>query len=772
MAQTIELGDELRTRKVELVLGQLENLPTLPVIAVRLLSLTGQSNSKIQEIVALISADSVLTSKVLRLVSSGAMRVRQPVTTVQQAVVMLGFETIRNLVLSLSVFEIFRNDPDDVPPDGSHLGFARSEFWKHSLAVGTAAEMLAAKCPRRVSAPDAFVCGLLHDLGKVALDAIMPKSFHQAVELAALTRGDISDAERRIIGLDHAVAGKRLAEAWNLPPLITQAIWLHGSAPMTIPNGIVSPDIVRLVGLADLLARRQHIGFSGNYLFPFEIRQYQQSLQLRDEDIAIVTDALAETLEIRAAALGLNDVESRQLYLESIANANTELGRVNQTLAAQNQRLAQRSECFEILTRFYQRIGPAASPAQLLAEIGHVAHGILDAGRLVLFSQDPSQRIGEVLTFDAQQTAQDSFLMPMPPAGGDQRAPRPGSDFVRPASPQVDWLLDRVADFLGAGKCWFMPLLCGQEPVGGIVWVGPEQTPSVAAMPDLALVSASWGMTLRMAQGREQQNVLTEALTASNRELAGLQQQLVRAKSLAGLGEMAAGAAHEMNNPLAVMCGRAQLLAGKLSDVGLRQDATLIAQQGQRLSQIITDLMDFARPPAPQLAECSMVELVEQAVADATQRAGLIESALVRVETSGSVPRIQVDARQVRAAVAEIVLNAIQASRSSGVPTHATESVRTAEVLAQVRYEPLDRGVIVQIIDRGIGMNDETIRHAFSPFYSSKTAGRQRGMGLAKALRWIEGHGGTIRLDSLLGAGTTVVVILPVQNAQSGSPQV
>jgi len=84
--------------------------------------------------------------------------------------------------------------------------------------------------------------------------------------------------KRRIIGLDHALAGKRLAEAWNLPQLITQAIWLHGTPPMVSTAGggalrsagLVNSSIVLLVGLADLLVRRQHIGFSGNFMFPYE----------------------------------------------------------------------------------------------------------------------------------------------------------------------------------------------------------------------------------------------------------------------------------------------------------------------------------------------------------------------------------------------------------------------------------------------------------------------------------------------------------------------
>ncbi len=511
--------EEIKTRKVELVLQQLDALPTLPAIVVRLLALTNSSESRISEVVQLLSADQSLTSKLLSLAGSAATGVRVPVTSVQQAVVLLGFETLRNLALSVKVFEVFQQSPER-DSDGAARApeppaFKREEFWKHSLAVATTAEMLAAKCKPRINTGDAFVCGLLHDIGKVAFDTVMPKSFARVVEMASLTRGDIADIERRVIGLDHGLAGKRLAEAWNLPQMITQAIWLHGTPPPVSAaaagtpgaataksGGLVNSGIVVLVGLADVLVRRQHIGYSGNYLFPYEIEQYTQHLGLSIRDVDEITSQLADALEARARAIGLYDVESRQVYLESIANANAELGRVNHQLSVQNRRLAARSNCFDLLTRFYQRIVPAASPAQLLAEIGNVAHPYLESHRLVLFSQDPDQisqaegetaagGVGEVLLFDPTQPTHDSFLMQMPPYGGDHRVGRANQNFARPASPQVDWLLERVRSFLGNHHFWFMPLLCGNEPVGGIIWAARDGVPAPAKPPAAAAAAAA-----------------------------------------------------------------------------------------------------------------------------------------------------------------------------------------------------------------------------------------------------------------------------------------
>src|ERR1700744_3026693 len=103
--------DEVKTRKVEMVLQQLDTLPTLPAIAMRLMSLTGTAESKIEEVVQLLSADQSLTGKLLSLASSAMLGARSPITTVQQAVVRLGFDTVRNLVLSGKVFEAFQQRP-------------------------------------------------------------------------------------------------------------------------------------------------------------------------------------------------------------------------------------------------------------------------------------------------------------------------------------------------------------------------------------------------------------------------------------------------------------------------------------------------------------------------------------------------------------------------------------------------------------------------------------------------------------------------------------
>src|SRR5437762_2692871 len=251
-----------REKRVELILQQLEELPTLPSVAVRVLEATGRENSNASEVVKLIESDPTLTARILQLVHRADVGASGEITSVERAVVLLGFEAIRSAVLAVSVFESFRE-----PQPRLGAQFRRDEFWKHCVAVACASELLAAALPisAGIDRSEAFVCGLLHDLGKDALDAVLPKSCGRVVEAVEMLRGNIADLERTVIGLDHMVVGKRLAERWNLPATVRDCIWLHGQAPSALPPNVRNPRLANVVTLADTLVRGQHLGYSGNH---------------------------------------------------------------------------------------------------------------------------------------------------------------------------------------------------------------------------------------------------------------------------------------------------------------------------------------------------------------------------------------------------------------------------------------------------------------------------------------------------------------------------
>ena len=203
-----------RARRVDVVLQQIESLPTLSPIATRLMALSSRDDEQFDEIIRLMEMDPALTGRMLALCRRASTGVSQPVTTVRRAAVLLGLEAVQSAVLSVQVYDLLARPTgiDEPAARRAGAGLDRDGFWRHSLAVACCAEMLATEHRELKVRPDeAFTAGLMHDLGKVVLDWILPQSYAKVLELAEAKRSDLATMERAVIGLDHHVAGKRLA---------------------------------------------------------------------------------------------------------------------------------------------------------------------------------------------------------------------------------------------------------------------------------------------------------------------------------------------------------------------------------------------------------------------------------------------------------------------------------------------------------------------------------------------------------------------------------
>jgi signal transduction histidine kinase/HD-like signal output (HDOD) protein len=747
MADATDL--QQKEKRIELILQQLEELPTLPVIAVRVLEATGNDASSAKDVVRLLETDVSLTARILQLVHRADLGVRGEVQSVERAVVLLGFEAVRSAVLALSVFDALGS------AEGRDSKFSRDEFWKHSVAVACCCELLAEELAKLwenncgVTPSDAFVCGLLHDMGKVALDAALPKSFSRVVEAVDLLRGNIADVERSVIGIDHMTAGKRLAERWHLPAQVRDCVWLHGQLPQALPPSVRNPRLVNLVTLADQLVREQHLGYSGNYAYAVPRQGLIDAVGLTSDAVERAMFKLVDRIEPRARSLGLGQETSNDLYREAITRANKELGRVTSQLATKNRKLAVRAKFFDALSRFQGELRPDAPPQAVLKAVGQTALEVIGAGVVGVFSLPPGQALAEAVLLNSSGEVFDTTLIDCP---NEKRPDRPqdGEGPVLPAGDALEWLIAAVSPRLADEQRFWICLDADGQCIGGVVWGGPpgESQRLSTQVQELTAIAGGWSLALRTAQIREEARTLAEQLASANRRLQTAQAEVLRSRTMTTVGEMAAGAAHEMNNPLAVMSGRSQLLASTLSDPKQKAMAHLVYEQAQRLSDIITELMAFAKPVPPKPGECDLADLVGRALHEAKLHDELADR---RVEvTCADVPPVVVDGEQVGAAIAEVIGNALQwTDPKSGVITvHAA-------------HDPYSAKVVMTVADNGSGMDEATLKRAFDPFFSSRPAGRRRGMGLAKALRWVESSGGGMRLESKPGQGTRTTFLLP-----------
>lgn len=758
-------------KRTELLLQQLEHLPTLPAVAVRVLEMTSDQKAHAKDVVKLIETDPSLTARILRIVHRADGGVRSDLNSIDRAVVLLGFDAVRNAVLAVSVFETFgpHASNDIAPMSPTHVRrFSREEFWKHCIAVACCAELIVEVLKSSgtgtvgVDASDAFVSGLLHDIGKIAIDAALPKSFARVVEAGELLRGDLADVERNVIGLDHMVVGKRLAERWMLPHLLRDVIWLHGQSPAGLPENVRNPKLVNIVTLADIVVRQQHIGYSGNYAYPIPIPSLLESIGLTVKQLDEVITKLISRIEPRAKALGLGESTTDDLYRHALQRANVELARVSDQLGARNRRLAVRAKFFEALSTFHEELRPDAPPSSTLFAIAQTATSVLDLPVSAAFSINSTGANAEVIVVSKEGEVVQRGIVERTNLSIESLIPSSAGDGpIHPAGAELEWVTQSVAPRLGGSHLYWIALRADNQVIGGLIWSAGADEPMRLASQfnELAAISGGWSLALRTCQIRDESRILNEQLAEANRRLLSAQDEIMRARMVSSIGEMAAGAAHEMNNPLAIISGRAQLLSMQLEDAKHSQSAKLIAEQAQRLSDMITELMDFAKPTPPKAASCELADLIDSALKEAKTHPELVDR---RIEvTVSECPHVIADRTQVAGAIREVIVNAAQATeaKSGVIEIHA----------AHDRY---GRQVVISITDNGSGMDERTLIRAFDPFYSAKPAGRRRGMGLAKALRWVEGSGGSMKLESKTGSGTRVVIVLPAVNEVSSTSKI
>jgi hypothetical protein len=230
-------------------------------------------------------------------------------------------------------------------------------------------------------------------------------------------------------------------------------------------------------------------------------------------------------------------------------------------------------------------------------------------------------------------------------------------------------------------------------------------------------------------------------------------QQRLQAEKLASLAELAAGAGHEINNPLAVIAGRAQLLEQDETDPERRRELVLIRAQALRVHEMIADLMLFARPPEPRFERCDLALLLAELVAELQPQAAERHTSLTyrAGDRSPSIDAgsMHLDPVQLKVALRALCENALQALGRGG---HIEVILRGAPDAAEI-----------VVRDDGPGIAPEIRRHIFDPFYSGRPAGRGLGLGLSKCWRIVTAHGGTIDVHSEVGRGAEFVIRLGVE---------
>jgi PAS domain S-box-containing protein len=294
----------------------------------------------------------------------------------------------------------------------------------------------------------------------------------------------------------------------------------------------------------------------------------------------------------------------------------------------------------------------------------------------------------------------------------------------------------------GANEFVVVPLIARGEPMGVILadnlYSGSpimlEQVELLAAFASPAALAIAGAATL------EQKVKALEDLKAA-------QKALIAAEKLAVIGRLASHVAHEIRNPLVTIGGFARSILKRPERADRnRQAAQIIAEEVERLEDILSGVMDFTRPARPVMVEMRVNELIHHVI-DPLRQELETKNIPVKLDLAENLPIIQADQKQIQQVLLNLIKNAVDA-----MPRGGTLAVRTESAAGEV---------VIQFRDAGVGMTEDVQANIFSPFYTTKSGGT--GLGLAVSLKIVEDHGGAIRVWSEPGQGTEMTVALKVR---------
>jgi len=231
----------------------INRMPSLPTTVSKVIEVCNQPQTSPNDLNRLISLDPVLTGKVLKLINSAYFTLREPVTSVTRAIIMLGLNTVKNLALSTSIVGIFKGDSKD-------WCFSMNDFWVHSLAAGVTARILAA---RQGLPPDTreeyFVGGLLHDIGKVPLMHCFHEEYRHILKASQAHGQPLYSAEQETLGFDHCHVGQIIAEKWRLSHNLSSALSSHHQGKLHSLAGFSD-----VIAAANICAKSFSLGSAGD----------------------------------------------------------------------------------------------------------------------------------------------------------------------------------------------------------------------------------------------------------------------------------------------------------------------------------------------------------------------------------------------------------------------------------------------------------------------------------------------------------------------------
>lgn len=739
-AQTRVGGTAVRS-----VVQRIENLPALPGVAVQALTLSMSDDTALDQLSRIMEVDPVLTARMLRLVNNARAGLPRKVDTVKQAVALAGLNQVRCALLGVVMRDYLASETRETAHTAKQL-------WVHSLMTAVMAHLLAQKSFPELQ-DTAFVGGLLHDIGKIVIQDVFPGLMADIVALQEQNHVGSLEAEQDILDVNHCIVGKMLAEQWNLPEPLLDCIWLHHHRPEVPEMASAHRELIWIVALANILAHDVLMASRQNGRTEVQ-KSLMTLLRLEEPDLEPIRRKATKEYEKKA---GFFDLESdpHAIFHDILQKANQKLSRLGVELDMQRADLVRANNLLELTRRLCLGLGRARSREDLFLQVAQAFQGFapVPLGVFYIIERETRELEGIVWTEGGRRRR----LLCFTDRKGepvwehdDQTLPR---DLRRILSCHKRRAQKTEALGVTTSPPFHVFSFGEEDEYFAELCISLQQeyrdegNAQLHAFLHVAHLLWSAVQSVRLLERLQRnQDDLSQALWKNQQ----INEHIFQTERLAAVGQLAAGAAHEINNPLAIISARAQLLELREQDERKKRELSVISQQIDRISKILSNLMDFARPVPPKLRDVDIHEILNRVlelVGNGFAKYGIG----VEKKYDPSMIRIKADPNQLEQVFLNLVINARHAMEKNG----GVLTISTALTGGGTK-------AVIKVADQGVGISRENMKRIFDPFFSTKEEGKGTGLGLSTSLGIINSHFGKIGIESALGKGTVFTIELPV----------
>ena len=699
-------------------ISTLKDLPSLPHIIVKLMEACNDENGSLGDIADILTNDPSLCSKVLRLVNSAYYGLGSRFEGIAQAVAYLGTNAVKNIAISSAVYQVFNSRK-------GNSAFNLKVFWWHSLKCALLSRIFSKEVA--YGSPDeAFVAGLLHDIGKLVLWVNFSEKYTELIKKYENHPAMLAAGEGRL-GATHSQIGAWLLDRWKFPSFVADSALYHHEPLERITHAL---PLAQIVFTANKLSEETVDGRGegikvAEKLYGFSQEQVIGFLARSDEELGEVARSFGIEIEAPQES-GENqsdtDRETQENLVREIRDVSLLLGTIRNLVAAQEEK--------DILKVLQEGL-------QILFDIQHILFFLYDDEKERLVGQEiegheASSRISDLII----PMAIEKSLLVSCLVGGETL-----DSFNFGQSPDLVIADAQMVRFLRTDGMLCLPLAVRGEYVGVIV-VGLDRTKLSQLgkhfkLLEMFIREASLALRVEQLRARQLRRIQSERAEASF--------------------AVARKVVHEVNNPLGIMKNYLKILAIKLKDQAIEIDEIrILNEEIDRIAHILGELTAVSEKKSRKSAPVDINALLNDLIKLTAESLMKKKKIAVQVDLDPALPKLMSEKDSLKQILINLMKNASEAMTKGGNLYIKTRHRGTLLEGSQ------SRGFVeVTVADDGPGISDEMKRRIFEPFVSSKGGGHS-GLGLSIVLNLINALNGSIVCQSEEGKGTRFKIELPV----------